>query len=548
MANVGHISSPGVYINEIVAMPAGVVPVATAVAAFVGYTEFAIDPASQKSLAGEPVQITSLADYRACFGGPAAPHFTVTASSGTKPAFSAAITQPDDSVVTCGFDLNLSASGAGSDRFCLSSQIELFFLNGGGPCWVISVGCYGSGSVTIEASALLDGVTASGLVVGPTMLVVPEACQLGQVDYTSVIDAMVAQAGNLRDRVAILDLPACLAATDIAALTKAQDDLWQALAPQADHLSFAAAYGPALATTIVQARDVRFPVLTGADNSVMNAILTTQAVALFSGPSLATLQGAIAAAFPVAGATTNTPALSGDASAYPPPVAPGAAELLLWQQRLDDLLTNALPVYVEIGHLIAEYLNVQPPSGAIAGAWAKTDALSGVWNAPANIALSGVANPLCLVTDVEQAGFNVPINGMAINIVRQFPGRGSLIWGARTLDGNSQDYRYIQVRRTLIYVEQSIKLALQSHVFDSNDNTTWNAVVVEVSAFLNGLWAEGGLLGTTASDAFSVQCGLGKTMTGQDVLDGYMIVTVSLQMIHPAEFIELTFQQVMQGG
>jgi phage tail sheath protein FI len=149
------------------------------------------------------------------------------------------------------------------------------------------------------------------------------------------------------------------------------------------------------------------------------------------------------------------------------------------------------------------------------------------------------------MSDAEQGGFNVPTNGEAINIIRAQPSRGNVVWGARTLDGNSLDYRYIQVRRTLIYVEQSIKLALQPYVFAANDSLTWSTVIAAVSSFLTSLWQGGGLMGAKPSDAFTVSCGLGTTMTSQNVLDGYMIVAVTLQMIHPAEFIELTFTQTM---
>src|SRR5207248_8429939 len=111
-----------------------------------------------------------------------------------------------------------------------------------------------------------------------------------------------------------------------------------------------------------------------------------------------------------------------------------------------------------------------PPSGLLAGVWAASDSRNGVWNAPANIALASVIEPLYLMSDAEQGGFNVPTNGQAINIIRSQPSRGNVVWGARTLDGNSLDYCYVQIRRTLIYVEQSIKLALQPYVFAANDS------------------------------------------------------------------------------
>ena len=135
-----------------------------------------------------------------------------------------------------------------------------------------------------------------------------------------------------------------------------------------------------------------------------------------------------------------------------------------------------------------------------------------------------------------------------MNAIRDFPGRGTVVWGARTLDGNSNDWRYIQVRRATIYIEQSVKLALNEFVFAPNVAPTWVTVTSMIGGFLKGMWAAGGLMGATSKDAFWVSCGLGSTMTAQDILDGYMNVMIGLQMVHPGEFIELRFRQQMQGA
>jgi phage tail sheath protein FI len=140
---------------------------------------------------------------------------------------------------------------------------------------------------------------------------------------------------------------------------------------------------------------------------------------------------------------------------------------------------------------------------------------------------------------------NLPLNGKAVNAIRDFVGRGTLVWGARTLDGNSNDYRYIQVRRTLVYIEQSIKAALDPFVFAPNDGQTWVNVTAMISNFLTGLWTQGGLMGSKASDAFSVQCGLNGTMTGLDILNGYMRVQVRSD--DPPGGHRAAFTQKMQG-
>ena len=150
------------------------------------------------------------------------------------------------------------------------------------------------------------------------------------------------------------------------------------------------------------------------------------------------------------------------------------------------------------------------------------------------------------ISESQQANLNIDaVSGKSINAIRFFNGLGILVWGARTLDGNSQDWRYIPVRRTMIFLEQSCKLAAQAYVFQPNDKNTWEAVKSMIGSFLTGIWKQGGLQGASAADAFSVDCGLGTTMTGDDILNGLMTVTVKVAVVHPAEFIVLTFQQQM---
>lgn len=552
--NPGLGSTPGVYVTEADAFGSSIVGVATAVPIFVGYTEFAGDPVTGAALYNRPVAIASMADYQNYFGGADRPPFTVSPGA-TDPAAFTVMRRP----------------GAGPDGFNLYWQMRLFFANGGGDCFIVSVGSYGDGQYPTTAAGIANaprgviravdfgmasnvpgdlppsgGIVAAGYAVGPTMLVVPEACQLGIADYGAVACMMLTQASTLQDRVAILDLPGCLAADGFAALTAAQNDFWSAIAPAQTSVSYGAAYAPAVNASIVAPGDVHYMQLAASDgdNDIINAMLTTEAVQLYQGPLLATIQAAIATAFPPsAGITGNSPQYSADGRAYPAR-QPGTA-LAGWQNSLDNMLAGALPLYQQILQAVVDALNIQPPSGLVAGIWATSDAQNGVWNAPANIALASVDSPLCIVTDDQQGGFNAPVNGLAINILRAFPGKGVLVWGARTLDGNSQDYRYINLRRMLILIEQSIRIALQAYVFAANDAITWRTVQAAISSFLTGLWQQGGLSGSKPEDAFSVSVGLGTTMTAQNVLDGYMIVAVQVAITHPAEFIELTFTQKM---
>ena len=145
----------------------------------------------------------------------------------------------------------------------------------------------------------------------------------------------------------------------------------------------------------------------------------------------------------------------------------------------------------------------------------------------------------------EKPSLDTHSAGKSINAIRFFNGQGILVWGARTLDGNSQDWRYISVRRTITFIEQSVKLATRAYVFEPNNPNTWATVKSMISNFLTTFWKQGGLQGATPADAFAVEVGLGSTMTAEDLLKGVMNVSVKVAVVHPAEFIIISFQQQM---
>jgi phage tail sheath protein FI len=195
---------------------------------------------------------------------------------------------------------------------------------------------------------------------------------------------------------------------------------------------------------------------------------------------------------------------------------------------------------------IAEALNVLPPSAGMAGIYAMVDNSINVAKAPANVSLGSVVAPAVQITSDDQEELNLPLNGKAVNAIRSFTGKGVLVWGARTLDGNSQDWRYVSVRRTMTFLEQSIKFAAEAYVFEPNNATTWSSMKATVSNFLISQWQSGLLAGQSPEDAFSVSVGLGSTMTANDILDGTLKMTVMVAITRPAEFIVITFQQQQQ--
>ena len=213
---------------------------------------------------------------------------------------------------------------------------------------------------------------------------------------------------------------------------------------------------------------------------------------------------------------------------------------------IDKTMRATVPLYTDVMNAIAAYMNVMPPAAAMAGVYTAVDNTRGVWKAPANVSVAGVTGPMVNIDHAQQENLNVSTTGKSINAIRPFVGEGTLVWGARTLDGNSLDWRYINVRRTMIMIEESIRLAAKAYVFEPNTAQTWVTIRSMIENFLTSVWKAGGLAGAVPTDAFSVHVGLGETMTPVDILEGKLLITVLVAVTRPAEFIEITFQQQMQ--
>ncbi|MFM2363499.1 MAG: hypothetical protein RLZZ316_2401, partial [Bacteroidota bacterium] len=191
--------------------------------------------------------------------------------------------------------------------------------------------------------------------------------------------------------------------------------------------------------------------------------------------------------------------------------------------------------------------NQLPPAAAIAGIYTATDDARGVWKAPANINMNAAVSPTIEITTNQQESMNVDANeGKSINAIRSFPGMGLLVWGARTLDGNSMDWKYVNVLRTLIMIEQSVKLALRAYIFEPNNNNTWITIKSAVENFLITLWKQGALCGNKPDEAFGVDIGAGITMTADDIAENRLRITIKIAITRPAEFIVVKLQQQQQ--
>ncbi len=521
--------TPGVYIVEKNAFPNSVVEAATAVPAFIGITEKARNGAD--SLANKPWKITSMTEFQHYFGGAAAPVFTLSVVDGP---------ESGDAKPLCSIP---SADGkklltvqAPDVLFSLYYHMVMFFANGGGACYIVSVGTYAEGA-PLDKEKAAAAVAALEKEQEVTLVVVPEAASTA--DCKEIQTQLLAHCGRMMNRFALLDVQPKAADSE----TTAEQIATFRTNIGANFLSYGAAYYPWLNTSVLSDKEI--------DGSVLKWDETQEA------PDLAPFFDA-GSAFPAYFAETFGEIKERKKLSKPAGKDPDGKEVPAEYEAMSDdeaaaarnnlhnaLLQN-LPGYRHLANKVKERLNLLPPSAAMAGLYTMVDNTRGVWKAPANVSINYVNGPTENIDNAAQEDLNMPMNGKAVNAIRTFPGEGIKVWGARTLDGNSQDWRYVNVRRTMMFLEESVKNAAKAYVFEPNVAATWMNVKSMVDSFLRSVWKRGGLAGATPEEAYEIHVGLGDTMTGDDILDGIMRITVLAAITRPAEFIEITFQQQMQ--
>ena len=444
--------TPGVYVEQISKLRPSVAEVATAVPAFIGCT--ANGPTADKSGKVVPVvkRIDTLLDYETLFGGPNPSAFTVAAGVDDS--------QPGPiSRVAPTFD------------YFLYYSLSLYFKNGGGSCYVVSIGNYKAAPAKSQFEA---GLAALEKEDEPTLILLTEAINLSPADYYDLAQQALAQCEKLGDRFAILDVIDGKGVADFRTNVGTSS------------LMYGAAYYPSVQTTLTYAYQEDQVTLKAAEKD---------------------------------GADTN----------------------------LDASKATNTALYNQVKTALAQQRINLPSSTAVAGIYASVDRDRGVWKAPANVSLSSVIGPLIKITAEDQENLNIdPTAGKSINAIRAFTGKGTLVWGARTLAGNDNEWRYVSVRRLFNMIEESTRKATSFAVFEPNDASTWLKVKAMIESYLYGLWQQGALAGSTAEDAYFVNVGLGKTMTPQDVLEGRMIVEIGVAATRPAEFIILRFMHKLQ--
>jgi len=410
--------TPNVYVEEISTLPPSVAEVSTAIPAFIGYTKKAVKGTTD--LTNQPTRISSMLDYETWFGG--APDTTF---SGTKD-------NPEPEEI----------------KFLMYYTLRLYFNNGGGSCYIVSVGSYSDEKILEDIvtqppeekkPSFITGLNALAKEDEPTLIILTDATTLPAQDYYELCQKALEQCDKLKDRFTVIDIVSPSDSQDAVAVFR--DKIGEL------NLPYGAAYYPYLKTSLK-----------------------------------------------------------------------------------DDE-----------GNYV-----VLPPSAAIAGVYARVDSQRGVWKAPANEGLLSVIGPVVKITNDEQENLNVDSSGKSINAIRSFTGKGTLVWGARTLAGNDNEWRYISVRRLFNLIEESIQKATMFAVFEANTPLTWLKVRTMIESYLDGLWRQGAFAGATAEQAFFVNVGLGQTMTSDDINNGHMIIEIGVAAVRPAEFIILRFSHKLQ--
>lgn len=517
------LKTPGVYIEELNAFPNSVSMVPTAVPAFVGYTPQALYEGV--SYTNVPKKITSFAEFQAIFCYPDAPTSGNLKKQYHPEYYLIKQKQKPEIGNYVMIDGNFYAILPDPNTiYYMYNSIRMFYENGGGACYIVSVGTYGSSSkkpmrlgdqivnANVQLNDLQNGISLLKNEVEPTMYICPEATLLSVANNGTLMQTMLLQNWEMKTAISILDViggnaPNPILYTDDIEIFRNNTGV--------QGLSYGCAYYPFIGTTIMQQSDIDFTNLFGGAIKDLESILLTASDA--NENTIETLKR-------IQNRKDND----------------------LTTTQLNDALLHVSTTYSLIISRVLEEANILPPSGAMAGVITTIDNQEGVWKAPANTSIVGAVSLPIKLSESQQGGLNVDaVTGKSINAIRFFNGLGILIWGARTLDGNSNDWRYIPVRRTLIFLEQSCKLAAQAYVFEPNDKNTWEALKGMIGSFLHSIWIQGGLQGANTANAFAVECGLGSTMTSQDILEGFMVVSVRVAVAHPAEFIMINFKQEM---
>ncbi len=580
--------TPDVYVKERSLLAPSVAEVATAIPAFIGFTQLTADSKGESSV-GKPYRLTSLAAYEALFGGAQKEEFKVEYNASTDECYISSEEQgkADGSYIT----------------FYLYQAISHYFANGGGACYAISIGGHDTVKANMTAKLYMDAIDLLEEVDEVTLLSAPESVLMDSVAHYSVQNHALQHCEKMKERFALVDVQQAAGfnrgelSVDVAtardqvssglqygaayypyvrttmarSFNEAEVMVDYSLTLQKLHSSYASSfvdkngddvneYGQVLddAGAItgeyavvyidvggsVKVDKMGYAVAMTADGSVQR-VVGSEPYGIFTdddGSDYLNHKGFVMSAI-----DSNDIGTGNIKKTIATETKPYVASLAYLSEPKWRLASTALHAKIKV--MLGKNYLVLPTSAAIAGVIAKVDASRGVWKAPANVALAKVKEPCVAIDNGEQADMNVDvIAGKSINAIRSFIGKGSLVWGARTLKGNDNEWRYISVRRLFNMIEESVQKASHFAVFEPNTPFTWLKLKTMIENYLENLWRQGALFGETPDAAFFVNVGLGQTMTEDDINNGLMHIEIGLAAVRPAEFIVLTFSHKSLEG
>lgn len=576
-------TTPGVSVEEITKLPYSIALIDTAIPTFIGYTDqipegYDINDNTNainiNNNTNKNLKISSLLEFEEKFGK----------------AKLESIQLKDNK------DKRLTVV-APEVQFLMYYSLQMYFANGGGPCYIVSVGTYASASTGVQLSSLqngLDKVDTLKAIKDPILIVFPDAVSLTESGFYELYNYTIGKL-ETKNRFAILDTYEGNSTTI---------GNFRAGVSSTNH---AAAYFPHLKTILNYSFDEDKTIThtglqeTNQENDDFYAgeiaaleVLRDLATAEISTTSVNgfvladLLEQAIAIAEEIYETADSKDALReplNEAKAVVDAIYDGTIDDFRIPQNLqvntpifrgefDDLIdairlskdkvgnANGLTLknlqssdsllYNQIKEAIKSLQVVLPPSSAIAGVYGRVDSVRGLWKAPANVSLSYVTEPTEKVSEKEQSDLNIHDSGKSINAIRFFTGKGNLIWGARTLDGKDKksdgkdnEWKYVHVRRYYNMLEQSISDSLERFIDEPHTPHTWLRAKTMLENFLNQQWMEGALVGSTPKEAYEVKVYGSKDPVTENIINP-MNVEIKIALVRPAEFIILNFSHKLQ--
>ena len=506
--------TPGVYVQEIAKLPPSIAQVETAIPSFFGKTQ--IIKRGKTDLTGVPTRITSMIEYEAIFG-----------TTEPIPIDIEVDTNPNSGLNR----IEVIPKWEGL-QFMMYYSLQSYFANGGGPCYIISTGAQKveetpeRGTPPPAPPKEIDLIVKLETEDEPTLLVFPDAVY-GE-GYGDLLQAALLHCADPKqnNRFVIMDVPEETDKNEPDRIGKDAENFRELVGTGIEKLKYGAAYYPYLKTTL--------PIVYHPEQVIINSIKQ-------GGKEIDEVVTALT------GLQDDTAS-----QAEKDKIEKRKEELTKMKElsgkNINEACEDSNALYNEIIRALREKGRVTlPPSSIIAGIYAQTDNLRGVWKSPANVSVNTVIGPDIKISDNDNDRLNVDTNtGKSINAIRAFTGQGNLVWGGRTLAGNDNEWRYISIRRFFNMVEESTKRSLRRFVFEPNNRNTWVKVKAMIDNYLNGLWRAGALLGDKPEQAYKVAVGMPETFTEDEMFQGFMVVEIHMAVVRPAEFIVLKFMHKFQ--